>query len=289
MSGKRDQSGIAHLMLLIGLIAVIVIALAGWRVMSTKETDDNTDTVNTSDNSNQQPTAKKETSNNDEQQISWMWNGSAWSPSATAPDCSEPVSFSQTPVATDKVSGILYPGQKRGGNYKPHGGFKLNTPSNEAEVVAIMDGYVTSGSRYIEAGEVQYMFTIVNNCGIAYRYDHLLELSPTFQKLADLLPEPKKDDSRTTNITQNNRVKSGDVIATAVGFKNTANHSFDLGVYDYRQTNDAAKRGTINAQGLPDLSQAGYALCWLDMFEDVDYRSYPAVDAASGKTSDYCN
>ncbi len=96
------------------------------------------------------------------------------------------------------------------------------------------------------------------------------------------------DESKTTPITKDNYVKAGDVVATAVGFKNTANYSFDLGVYDYRDLNSAAKNNAITKNNLPDLSQSGYALCWLDMFESVDYRTYPAVDGKMGKTSDYC-
>ena len=283
-SKTNKQSGFAHLgLVVIALIATAAIGFAAWRVMDSSKKD-SPKSVN--DGSSQKADSKQESSGDT---VSWSWAGNKWSPSSTPPACKEPLKFSVTPTETSLVSGILYPGQSRGGNYKPHGGFKLNTSSNTANVKAIMDGAVVSGARYIEGGEVQYMFTIVNDCGIAYRYDHLLELSPVFKELASTLPEAKVDDSRTTNFSKTTQVKAGDVIATAIGFKKTANYTFDLGVYDYRQQNSAAKNGKLGGVNLPDLSQAGYALCWLDMFEGADFSILPAVDATAGKTSDYCN
>ena len=154
-----------------------------------------------------------------------------------------------------------------------------------------MDGVVASGARYIEMGETQYMFTIVNDCGIAYRYDHLLALSPTFQKLADALPAAKENDSRTTNFNNATVIKAGEEVATAVGFSKTRNVSFDLGVYDYRQRNQAAQSASYVTTHQNFLSQAGYALCWLDMFSTSDsaiLTSLPGGDGTAGKTSDYC-
>jgi hypothetical protein len=277
---KLNNRGVAHVgLMLAGLIVVGVLGFAAYRVFG-----------NSQDSQSNQQTSKSSTNKNEAsaEDISWMYDGNKWSPSEKPPTCKEPVVFTTIPVEQKRIEGILYPGQTRGGNYKPHGGFRLNTPTNNAEVKAIMDGEIVSGARYIEMGEVQYMFTIENDCGIAYRYDHLLKLSPKFKEVAETLPEPKVDDSRTTKFQNPVKVNAGDVVATAVGFKNNSNIGFDLGIYDYRQPNDAAKSGKLNGIDLPDLSQAGYALCWLDMFEGANFKSLPAADFQSGKTSDYC-
>lgn len=239
-------------------------------------------------------TSTKETTTQQTPQgtVQWQWNGDKWQASATPPNCTEPLKFSTAPTDLSKATAVLYPGQSRGNNYKPHGGLRFdNASDNSLSVKAIMDGVVASGARYIEMGETQYMFTIVNDCGIAYRYDHLLTLSPTLQKLADTLPAAKPDDSRTTNFNTATVVRAGDELATAVGFSKTRNVSFDLGVYDYRQRNQAAQSSSYVSKYQNYLSQAGYALCWLDMFSSSDsaiLKSLPAGDGVAGKTSDYC-
>lgn len=288
MSINRKRSlnsrGFVHieLVLIVGVV-VAVIGFALWRIQNL---NNKTDVKSVNDGSSQQNQSTKEkTATGD---VQWSWGGSNWQSSSKPPACKEPIKFSQTAVKSSLVSGILYPGQVRGGNFKPHGGFKLNISNNQAEVKAIYDGAVVDGTRYIEGGEVQYMFTIENDCGIAYRFDHLLELSPVFVDIAKSLPEPKVNDSRTTKITKPVQVKSGDLIATAIGFKNTRNYTFDLGVYDYRKLNDAAKNGSLTNNDLPDMRQAGYALCWLKMFDGVDYSSYSAVDSSAQKSSTYC-
>ncbi len=240
------------------------------------------------------PTANKDETSQQKAQgsVQWQWSGDKWQTNGNPPTCPDPLKFSTAPTDLSKATAVLYPGQSRGNNYKPHGGLRFDKAGdNNVSVKAIMDGVVASGARYIEMGETQYMFTIVNDCGIAYRYDHLLTLSPTFQKLADTLPVAKDNDSRTTNFNDATVIKAGDEIATAVGFSKNHNVSFDLGVYDYRQRNQAAQSTSYVSQHQNFLSQAGYALCWLDMFSTADsatLKSLPGGDGTAGKTSDYC-
>lgn len=285
---NKNQKGFGHIAIVLIIVVVGFIGLVGWRVMSSNK---NNDVVSVNDGSSNTPN-NQTTTKDSGSIVSWEWNGSKWQSSGQAPSCNDPVKFSVAPTDLSKATAVLYPGQSRGGNYKPHGGFRFdNSTNSDVTVKAIMDGYVVSGSRYIESGETQYVFTIENSCGIAYRYDHLATLSETMQKIADSLPEPKVDDSRTTKFESPIQVKSGDVIATSVGFKNNSNVSFDLGVYDYRQTNEAAKDANFVKTHQNELSQAGYALCWFDMFSTSDsdlMKSLPAADANAGKTSDYC-
>lgn len=190
--------------------------------------------------------------------------------------CPEPLVL-QTPVDLTKVTSILYPGQVRGGDFKPHGGFRFdNSKFDEIEVRASLDGVFNEASRYIEQGEVQYMFDFQNPCGIRYRFDHLLVLAPKFAKIADSLPEPKENDSRTTHITENVTVAKGELIATAVGFR-SGNVFVDFGVYDMR--------GKI----LQNPRQN--AICWFDLLPASDsakVKSLPPADSKSGSQSTLC-
>ncbi len=195
------------------------------------------------------------------------------------------------PVDSKKATSILYPGQTRGGNYKPHGGFRFDKSKNTDITVKIpLDGSLIRASRYVEGGEVQYFFIFVSDCGIMYRFDHLLTLAPKFQSIANTLPAPKKDDTRTTDFANPVAVKKGEVLATAVGFKKTKNVSVDFGLFDLRQKNTISKNASWARLRAND-STAPYGLCWLDMFspsEKKKLRAFPAGDSKSGKKSDYC-
>lgn len=282
---KLNQSGSHLLAMAVAIVVFCAVGFVGWRVAGSDKKDD---VKSVNDGSSQKADSAKA---DDNTLVTWSWSGSKWSASGTPTACKDPVKFANTPSDLSNAAGVLYPGQTRGGNYKPHGGFRFSLSSNNLEVKAVMDGYVASGSRYIEGGEVQYLFTVVNSCGIAYRFDHLLTLSPAFEKLANSLPEAKVDDSRTTNFDKPLQVKAGDVVATAIGFKKTTNYSYDFGVYDYRKQNAAASDAGYVAKHQNWLSQATYALCWLDMFSATDsakIKNLPAVDMTAGKTSDYC-
>lgn len=221
--------------------------------------------------------------------VSWSFNGSDWTVSGTPPACPSPLAIT-SPVDVSLASAILYPGQSRGGNYKPHGGFRFDGKANTAITVrAPLDGVVYNASRYIEAGETQYLITFIHPCGLMYRFDHLLTLSPAMQAVADTLPAAQVDDSRTTNITSGISVKAGDVIATAVGFKKTSNVSVDFGLYDLRSANAAAADATYARSHGAEYDQ--HAVCWLSLLPTADatkVQSLPAGDQTAGKTSDYC-
>lgn len=209
---------------------------------------------------------------------------------SSVPPCPNPLVMTP-PVDISLVSGILYPGQYRGGNYKPHGGFRFDgKKTGDITVTAPFDGRLTSGSRYIEQGEVQHLLFFENPCGITYRFDHLLTLSPAMQNMVDTLPPALPDDSRTTRFDTPLEVKTGDVIATAVGFAKNQNVSVDWGVYDLRQTNTASKNEDYARKHEVEKEQAFYALCWFDLLpQDIaqKVRSLPA-SSSEAKTSDYC-
>lgn len=196
--------------------------------------------------------------------------------SKAQPPCPEPLIL-QTPVDLNKVTSILYPGQVRGGDFKPHGGFRFdNSRFNEIVVKAAMDADVADASRYIERGEVQYMFDFQTPCGMRYRFDHLLVLSPKLAKIAEQLPEAKVDDSRTTHIKEEVKVTQGEIIATGVGFR-SGNVFVDFGVYDMR--------------GKAFQSPRENAICWFDLLPASDsakVKSLPPADSKSGSQSTLC-
>jgi len=220
-------------------------------------------------------------------QVTWDFD-KEWKPYGKPPSCPEPLVL-QTPIDINLVTSILYPGQFRGGQYKPHGGFRFDHSKNEdIPVKAPMEGVLVSGSRYIESGEIQYMFDIINPCGIMVRFDHLLILSPKFADAAKQLRPPVVDDSRSTFLDAI-PIRAGEVVATAVGLKKTSNVTLDWGVYDLRKRNKASQNQAWLRQH--EGEQAPYARCWLDLLplsDSTKAKSLPGGDSISGKKSDYC-
>lgn len=209
----------------------------------------------------------------------WLFNGSAWQSSGTPGDCPSPLV--QAPLDLNKVTSILYPGQTRGGDYKAHGGFRLDGAgqTSQVTVTAAIAGSVVRGARYIEQGVVQYLFDVIHPCGVMMRMDHLLTLSPKFAAIADTLPAASAS-SATTNLS-GVIVSAGETIATAIGLP--GNVSMDLGIYDLRSRNPATT--TMTGELKP------YGICWLDALPAADkarVRSLPAADGVSGTSSDYC-
>ena len=194
------------------------------------------------------------------------------------------------PINLSRVTSILYPGQTRGGDYKPHGGFRFDAPGETGDitVVAPMASTVYRAARYLWNGEVQHMFDFINACGVLHRLDHLRDLSPRFQRIAASLPAAVEGDSRTSPVAAGQNVAVGEAIATTVGSR-TGNFFLDWGVYDLRARNEASTNPAWLAQHPGEL--APYAIYWLDNLSPGDraiVRSLPPADWQSGATSDYC-
>lgn len=228
--------------------------------------------------------------------VSWMfdYNTKAWQVSGTPPACPEPLNL-PSPVDVNLASGILYPGQERGGDYKPHGGFGFgNRDTNEIEVRAIMDGYLLKASKYLEGGEEQILIFYINDCGIMVMHDHFLTLSPKLKTALAKVPLGKEGDSRTTFMEQKIAIKKGDTLATEVGSRNfngRKNIGVDFGLYDLRKTNGVVYDSAFRAKH-PNINEYGtYAVCWFDYLEQPDkdiVKSLQGADGKSGTSSDYC-
>jgi hypothetical protein len=263
---------------LLGVIAVAALAFALSRPAANQQSNQQT-----------QPTPSEATTQGS---VDWESKGDGtWAAlGGTAPTCSNPI-FTQSPTDVSKATAVLYPGQMRGGNYKPHGGLRFDGQANDAVTVKMpFDGTIYRGSQYIEGGELQYLFDVVNPCGYMIRFDHLSQLSDAFKTAASKLPAATES-TRTERIMPEIKVKAGDVVATAVGFTKNKNVNFDFGVYDLRVINAAAKAPAYQQAHQNDKDLSWHAVCLFDVLPSADaakVKSLPAGDQASGKQSDYC-
>jgi hypothetical protein len=279
---KLGQEGSHIIAVVMALVVVAAIGLVGYKVFN--KSDKQSDNSTSSSQNSAESDSSDEASN-----VTWSLIGTSWKASATPPSCPNPVL--KMPVQLSKITNVLYPGQTRGTDYKPHGGFLFTGSKNsDISVTLAMDAYTYRASRYIEAGEVQYMFDFIAPCGVMLRYDHLLTLSPDFQKIADTLPAAKADDSRTTNIDAKS-IKAGTTIATAVGHtKPSTNTSVDFGVYDLRSQNEVSKNSSYASKHSDEVETAYFGVCWLDWFDSATSSKLKSLPGpgTEGKTSDYC-
>lgn len=230
---NREEKGFSAIEAVIILVVVAALGFGAYFVFSKQKAKDS-----------QNNTTSQTSSQAD---IQWSFTGTEWRASGTPPACPDPLL--KTPVDVSKATSVLYPGQYRGGNYKPHGGFRFdNNKDGKIEVRLPMDGQLTSMVRYIEGGEIQYLVTFVNSCGYAYRFDHLYTLAPTFQALAEKTPEPKADDTRSVPIQDGPKFKAGELLATVIGHVKTGNAGMDFGLYDLRQPNQISKNAAWAAE-----------------------------------------
>lgn len=279
---KNNQSGFSIVEIFIVLVVVGILGFVGWRVVSSNKD-------NPEQNKQSQSTGK---SNEEPEGLIWQQTANGWQATQKAPDCPDQPML-KSPTDLSKVTSILYPGQTRGGNYKPHGGFRFDKATdNKVTVTAPIDGYIVKGTRYLAEGEgeIQYGFDIINNCGVMYRVGHLRELPSNLQKIADTFPAATAS-SANSNVNPAVRVKQGDVLATKVGITKTNNTFFDWGVYDYRQENEASKSPAYQSAH-PQQELNWHAVCWLKGWlpssDQATITGLPAGDPASGKNSDYC-
>jgi hypothetical protein len=289
--------------LIIGIIGIVIVgalAMFGWRMsqrnaqqqQSIAATGESTqvtplsDAVDGTDRGQAAQTAN----------ASWSFTGTGWQVNGTPPSCQNPL-LTSLPTDLTKVTSILYPGQTRGGNYKPHGGFRFDEQTTNSVIVSLpLDAQLVDGGRYLVGGETQYVLDFITNCGLMLRLGHLLVVSPDIQTIVDKFPAPKEGDSRTTQVMPPVQFAAGTTLATEVGIKKDSttgsrNVFFDFGLFDLRNKNSASADSTWQAKHADDQSLAPYGTCWLTEVSNelsVELMALPAADSASGTTSDYC-
>lgn len=282
---NKNQRGFGIVELIVILLAIGGLVVIGSYVMSRQSPDNSSPQTSTSNGG--------VGSNGNNNVVLWRFDEKrqAYVASGTPPVCPTPL-FSKSPVDTTMATSVLYPGQYRGMNYKPHGGFAFdNSKPGDVKVVMPMDGELTGLVRYIEAGEIQYKVSFTNNCGISFYFDHLYTLSPALMAIAETTPEPKVDDTRSDPLTTSITLKTGDVIATAVGHPKTNNTGMDFGVLDLHSTNEISKNPDWKALHQQLTASEWYGICWFEQLPIADaerVKSLPSRDQKSGTRSDYC-
>ncbi len=288
MLKKHNQNGFHLIIVPLVVIVLGAIGFAGWKVLSNKKDPITSASTATTVSPNAAGANKKEIS-----YIAWQFNDTTWSASETPPSCEEPLSIG-SPTDLSKITGKLLPGEIRGGDYKAHGGLANdNATDDQMNIYAVRDAYLYQGARYMENGTLQYLLDFVSPCGIRFRFDHLAALAPDIAKLAEELPAPKVDDTRTNPITPT-LVKRGQLVATAVGHKETMNIGFDLGVYDLRHTNAASETNLYQteSQRVNKKEQSYYGLCWFKYVDEPDRTillQMPVRGSNVSKPSEFCD
>lgn len=288
---KLNEHGFHIVELVIIVVLIGILGLVGYRVYSVRDKKQASQSKNTS-------------SNKQGEEVKWAFNGDKlewFTEMDAAPNCKEPFIFDQSPVDLSKIQVIGMPGAYRGYSYKPHGGMRLNNPNSSGKIDIKMptDATLAGLTRYYEGNpsELQYLLTFETDCGIAFRFDHLYTLSPEFQKIAETTPEPKKDDTRSDpNIAfTRTKFKTGDVVATEVGFPQIKNFGFDFGVYDYRSRNDISKNDKWAAIHNQYQATEWFGRCWIDMLPETDVTKAKELalvvinPAKPNIISDYCS
>ncbi len=101
----KKQTGFAHIWL-VALAVAAVVGFAGWQVYNGSK----------SDKAAQSPTSEAS-------KVTWTLTQDGWKPSGMLPACPDPLI--KFPVDLSQATSILYPGQYRGQDYKPHGGLTI--------------------------------------------------------------------------------------------------------------------------------------------------------------------
>jgi hypothetical protein len=286
---QKNEHGFSVVEAVIILVVIAAIGGIGFTVMRKSGSKNNQQGYTQGTPTTEEIT--QSTANNEEPQLIWQQAEGGWRSTQAPPNCpAQPMM--KMPADITKVTGILYPGQTRGGNYKPHGGFRFdNTSNDKVTVTAPIDGFIVRGGRYLAEGEVQYTFDIMNNCGVMYRVGHFRALPDNLQKIADTWPAPTEGDSRTQQVNPALFISRGTTLATSVGIVKNKNTFFDWGVYDYRQENEASKSTAFQQAHANDKELSWHAVCWFDWLPSSDaakIKSLPPGDPSSGKISDYC-
>lgn len=201
----------------------------------------------------------------------------------------------QSPVDVSTVTSVLYPGQWRGGDYKPHGGFRFDGLNNDAvTVTAPLDAELVRVASNRQSVGLQYAMEFETDCGLRITFGHLLTVAPKFQAIFDQVTPAENDSSETHAVHPGIKVTAGEELATAVGFKwedGSPNTSFDFGVYERWTQNTVSQDPDWAIQEDYGTYDNERGLCWLDLLSQdaSEYlKALPGGDQVSGKTSSYC-
>jgi hypothetical protein len=266
---KKNQAGFHLTALVLGLAVLGLVGFAALRILGKEKSPVTSGQQQTVPNNSQQTQAGGE--------VRWAFNEKElkwYAQTGTPETCSDPFVFDRSPVDLSKIMVIGMPGQYRGYSYKPHGGLRLADPdSGKIDVLMPADATLVSLKRYYEGSpkELQYLLTFETDCGIAFRFDHIYALAPAFQKIAETTPQPTDDTRTDPNLPfTRTKFKSGDLVASEVGFPHIKNFGFDFGTYDYRHRNTVSQNAAWAALHNQFQGQEWYGTCWIDQLPGGD-------------------
>ncbi|HEC65593.1 MAG TPA: hypothetical protein ENI23_09875 [bacterium] len=274
------------LIILFILSLIVVGYLLGGRAEEKKDQEIKLEESNVVETEGDSDTTEPEAEQDSD--VIWTSMDGKWVPSGTPPECDDPLIL-DLPVVRSEVSGILWPGQIRGDDFKSHGGFRFPETTQKHTVTAHTDMHLINASNYLSSGIVQYFLVFSSPCGIVYKFDHAFKLGPKLEVIDDVLPVPTEGDSRTTFIQPPIKLEKGDVIATEIGIG--SNVFIDYGVHDVRQPNEQSKDPSWSALEYFNPNEFNiYGICWLEVIsqEDKQYLLDLPVAGKEGETSDYC-
>ncbi len=162
--------------------------------------------------------------------VIWLYRDGTWKPTKDPPPCPDPLVF-QSPIDLNFATSILYPGQMRGGDFKPHGGMRTDGARKPTEIKSPTEGYIWSVARFYDENGVHYMFDMQHPCGIRHRLGHLGSVPKKFEAIFNYTPENDFKDSRTIELKEPVFVEIGEIIATST----QEGTGFDWGVYASRR------------------------------------------------------
>lgn len=258
-------------------IAAIVIAISLIFILRTNKKDSLTNAF-TNQNNNLQTTGR------------WTQTMDGWKAEGSVPSCPSPLELSSI-TDLNLATSVLYPGQMRSVGYEPTAGFRFDKSDNDTvTIVSPIDGEIVQASRFLERGETQYVFDIMMPCGIMVRFDHLLIIPQKLQDVANKLPEPKENDSRSTFVSPPIKISKGETIATGVGIRKNKNTFISWTMYDFR-TKNKISQNAIWAKEHPE-KLYHYVICpfpYLPQKDQEIIKKLPPADSMSGSKSDFCN
>lgn len=207
----KKQDGFAHLGLIIGLIVLLVIFLAGYRVYSS--------------NTNKEDSANVPTN------VEHRSEKKATGPNGVACASSKPGLFTADVTSVDSINLIQNPIRVVGGsNIKTHSFIEV---SERSAVYAPMDATLTGGANYYETAghnpvtKVQYLLSFNDGCDVSFWLDHIVDVP---DKIKVAFPAEASNDTRSVQVTKV-KIKAGEL----VGYSNQEGRArFDFGVINLK-------------------------------------------------------
>ncbi len=230
----------------------------------------------------------------------WDFDGDTkWHAVSDAPECPSQV-LAISPVDVSKATSVLWPGQYRSTNYKPHGAFRFdNNKTGDITVSLPFDAHLVGATKYQQTGnsgvsDTQYLLTFENSCGYAVMFDHLYEIAPELTEVADkgATTGESNTEGRFLSKAEKKLYKAGTVIATKTGFVKDGNIMFDFGVYDLRQPNEMSKNVEWANIHRMFASQTFYGVCWINLLPETDKAQAMKIlptGSNDRNASDYCS